>query len=59
MGGSGLLMENSINFFFFFETFPKGRVRYPFLQDPRVLSNNYRRVLRMMESLERNLDNLG
>lgn len=30
----------------------KWRVSYPFLQDPRVLSNNYRRVLKMSISLE-------
>ena len=28
-------------------------------QGTRILSNNYRRVLRMMESLERRLDKLG
>ena len=37
----------------------KWRIKYPFLQDPRVLGNNYRRVLRMMETLERRLDKLG
>ena len=43
----------------FDENLGKWRVRYPFVQDPRVLGNNYRRVLRMMESLERKLDKLG
>ena len=50
------MMEDSISFD---ETIGKWRIKYPFLQDPRVLENNYRRVLRMMETLERRLDKLG
>ena len=50
------MMEDNISFN---DTIGKWRVKYPFLQDPRVLENNYRRVLRMMETLERRLDKLG
>ena len=50
------MMEENVQFD---ENLGKWRVRYPFLQNPRVLSNNYRRVLRMMERLERKLDKLG
>ena len=37
----------------------KWRVKYDFKLDPRVLRNNYRRVLRMSETTERRLDKLG
>ena len=50
------MMEENVKFD---ENIGKWRVRYPFTQDPRVLNNNYMRVLRMMESLERKLDKLG
>ena len=50
------MMEDNISFD---DTIGKWRVKYPFLQDPRVLENNYRRVLRMMETLERRLHKLG
>ena len=33
----------------------KWRVTYPFLQDPRLLHNNYKRVLRMQEQTERRI----
>ena len=50
------MMEENVSFD---ESLGKWRVRYPFTQDPRILSNNYRRVLKMMESMERRLDKLG
>ena len=50
------MMEDGICFD---DSIGKWRIKYPFLQDPRVLGNNYRRVLRMMETLERRLDKLG
>ena len=43
----------------FDETVGKWRVGYPFLQDPKVLRDNYRTVLRMAESLERRLEKNG
>ena len=49
-------MEDSIQFD---HKLGKWRVRYVFSQDPRVLRNNYRRVLKMSESTERRLDKLG
>ena len=39
------LMDDSITFDRYLG---KWEVRYPFLQDPRILRNNYRRVLRMI-----------
>ena len=50
------MMEDGISFD---ENIGKWRVKYPFLRDPRVLENNYRKVLRMMETLEKRLDKLG
>ena len=50
------MMEDGVSFD---ESIGKWRVKYPFIQDPRVLSNNYKRVLRMMESTERKLAKLG
>ena len=50
------LMEESITFD---RSLGKWRVRYPFLQDPRILRNNYRRVMRMMETTEKRLAKLG
>jgi hypothetical protein len=50
------MMEDGVSFD---ESIGKWRVKYPFIQDPRILSNNYRRVLRMMESLERRLAKIG
>ena len=50
------MMEDNIQFD---ESIGKWRVKYPFVKDPRMLSNNYRRVLRMMETLERRLDKIG
>ena len=47
------MMEDNIHFD---ESIGKWRVKYPFVKDPRILTNNYRRVLRMMETLERRLD---
>ena len=46
------MMESKICFD---KSIGKWRVSYPFLQDPRVLTNNYRRVLKMAENLERKL----
>ena len=43
----------------FDETIGKWRVGYPFLQDPKVLRDNYKTVLRMAETLERRLDKAG
>ena len=34
-------------------------MKYAFKQDPRVLKNNYHRVLKMSESTERRLSKLG
>ena len=42
------MMEDSM---WFDDNIGKWRVSYPFLQDPKVLSNNYRRVLKMAENL--------
>ena len=50
------MMEENI---VFDENIGKWRIQYPFLQDPRVLKNNYKRVLHMMEHLERRLSKLG
>ena len=50
------LMEDSITFYRYLG---KRKVRYPFLQDPRILRNNYRRVLRIMETTEKRLAKLG
>ena len=47
------MMEESIKFD---KTMGKWRVGYPFLQDPSVLTDNYRIVLRMAETVERRLD---
>ena len=49
-------MEESISFD---SRVGKWRVNYAFNQDPRILRNNYRRVLRMSESTERRLIKLG
>ena len=46
------MMEENVHFD---ENMGKWRVKYPFIQDPRVLKNNYRRVLKIAESLERKL----
>ena len=37
----------------------KWRVSYPFLKDPQVLKNNYRRVLKMAENTERKIAKAG
>ena len=50
------MMEDGISFD---DNIGKWRVKYPFLRDPRVLENNYRQVLRMMETLEKRLEKLG
>ena len=50
------MMEDNI---WFDKTLGKWRVKYVFKQDPRVLRNNYRRVLRMSETTERRIDKLG
>ena len=50
------MMEDSM---WFDENIGKWRVSYPFLQDPKVLSNNYRRVLKMAENLEKRLAKVG
>ena len=49
-------MEDSIHFD---KQIGKWRVKYVFNQDPRVLRNNYKRVLRMSEVTERRLAKLG
>ena len=49
-------MEDNI---WFDKKLGKWRVRYAFKQDPRVLRNNYRRVLRMSETTERRLAKSG
>ena len=48
-------MEDSIHFD---KQIGKWRVKYVFNQDPRVLRNNYKRVLRMSEVTERRLKKL-
>ena len=50
------MMEDSM---VFDEKVGKWRVSYPFLQDPKVLPNNYRRVLKMAENLEKRLAKVG
>ena len=50
------MMEERINFD---PSVGKWRVSYPFLQDPKVLVNNYKTVLRMAETLERRLEKKG
>ena len=50
------MMESKI---WFDKSIGKWRVAYPFLQDPRVLSNNYRRVLKMAISLEGRIARAG
>ena len=47
------MMEEKMQFD---ENIGKWRVGYPFLQDPKVLRDNYKTVLRMAETLERRLD---
>ena len=37
----------------------KWRVQYPFLQDPKVLKNNYKRVLKMQENTEKKIAKAG
>ena len=49
-------MEENISFD---SSLGKWRVSYVFNQDPRILRNNYRRVLRMSEGTERRLIKLG
>ena len=50
------MMESKICFD---KSIGKWRVSYPFLQDPGVLTNNYRKVLKMAMSLERKLEKAG
>ena len=50
------MMEENMKFD---ETAGKWRVGYPFLQDPKVLKDNYKTVLRMAETLERRLEKAG
>ena len=49
-------MEDNI---YFDESINKWRVKYAFKQDPRILKNNYKRVLRIAESTERKLRKFG
>ena len=49
------MMETMESKICFDKSIGKWRVSYPFIQDPRVLTNNYRRVLKMAENLERKL----
>ena len=50
------MMEENMHFD---ENIGKWRVGYPFLQDPKVLRDNYKTVLRMAETLERRLEKAG
>ena len=50
------IMENGMQFD---ETIKKWRVKYPFLKDPNVLSNNFSRVLKMQEKTERKIAQAG
>ena len=50
------MMEERINFNV---NVGKWRVSYPFIQDPGVLTNNHKIVLRMAEKLGRSLEKQG
>ena len=50
------MMEERITFD---KNLGKWRVSYPFLQDPGVLVNNYKTVLRKADTLERRLEKKG
>ena len=50
------MMEDKMKFD---HTIGKWRVKYPFLKDPRVLKNNYRRVLSMQERTEQRIIRAG
>ena len=51
-----MMMEENVSFD---ENLGKWRVIYPFLHDPRILSNNYTRALKTMESMEKKLFKMG
>ena len=46
------MMESKMSFD---KTIGRWRVSYPFLKDPNLLKNNYRRVLKMQERTERKI----
>ena len=50
------MMESRIKFD---KNIGKWRVSYPFVKDPNLLKNNYKRVLKMAESLERRIAKAG